>query len=153
MRAITIGNETEMQTLGKELGKLFAGGSIIYLEGDLGAGKTTFARGFIRSYNHTCAIKSPTYTLVESYPGDCLTIHHFDLYRIADPEELEFIGIIDYFSQETISLIEWPDRGKPLLPAPDLTVRIHYKNSKRKVTLIPHSPAATRVIEKTATNR
>lgn len=141
-----------MQILGAEFAKLCSGGIIIYLKGELGTGKTTFARGFIQSTEYQGAVKSPTYTLVESYPFNHLIIHHFDLYRLSDAEELEFMGIRDYFSPHTIVLIEWPDKGKKYLPPPDLTIKLFYKNMKREVTLIPHSPIAENIIKKITTH-
>lgn len=141
-----------MQALGSELAKLCSGGTIIHLEGELGVGKTTFARGFIQSTGHKGAVKSPTYTLVESYPFNNLTIHHFDLYRLYDAEELEFMGIRDYFSQQTVTLIEWPDKGEKLLPTPSLTIKIVYKNLEREVTLIPHTEITKSIIKKITTH-
>ncbi len=141
-----------MQRFGAELAKLCSGGTIIYLEGELGAGKTTFSRGFIQSIGHQGRVKSPTYSIVESYPFNHLMIHHFDLYRLGDPEELEFMGIRDYFSQQTVALVEWPDKGKPYLPPPNLTVKICYKNMEREVTLIPHTLIAENIIKKISTH-
>ena len=152
MKKFTIKNETAMQTLGSELAKLCPGDTIIHIKGELGVGKTTFARGFIQSTGHQGAVKSPTYTLVESYPFNNLTIHHFDLYRLSDAEELEFMGIRDYFTQQTIVLIEWPDKGGKLLPAPGLTINIDYKILEREVTLIPHTEATKNIIKKITTH-
>ncbi len=152
MKTLIIKNETAMQALGAELANLCPGGTIIHLEGELGAGKTTFARGFIRSTGYKGAVKSPTYTLVESYPFNNRVIHHFDLYRLCDAEELELMGIRDYFTQHTVVLIEWPDKGGQLLPIPDLTIKIYYKNTERKVTLIPHSLMIESIIKKITVN-
>jgi tRNA threonylcarbamoyladenosine biosynthesis protein TsaE len=111
----------------------FKHGLVIYLHGDLGAGKTFFARHFIQSFLPGIKVKSPTYTVVESYKFSNKSIHHFDLYRLCDPEELEYLAVRDLLAQEHIALIEWPQKGQPLVPAADIKLRFDYLELDKKV--------------------
>jgi tRNA threonylcarbamoyladenosine biosynthesis protein TsaE len=97
-------------------------GGIIYLQGDLGAGKTTLARGFLRGFGYQGAVKSPTYTLVEPYEFELCNIYHFDLYRLAAAEEVNYLGTEVYFSGDNLCLIEWPERGQGVIPEADLSL-------------------------------
>jgi tRNA threonylcarbamoyladenosine biosynthesis protein TsaE len=108
---------------------------IIYLSGDLGAGKTTLARGFLRGLGHEGAVKSPTYTLIEPYALTPVPVYHLDLYRVADPAELEYLGLRDILEENAILLIEWPERGEGWLPAPDLALDIRTHGDGRAVRI------------------
>jgi tRNA threonylcarbamoyladenosine biosynthesis protein TsaE len=121
---LTAASEDEMVRLGARLAPLLRGGLVVTLSGPLGAGKTTLVRAILRSLGHTGGVKSPSYTLVESYPVAGLTIHHFDFYRLADPGELEELGLRDYLEPDAVCLIEWPERGAGLTPRADVRIQI-----------------------------
>jgi tRNA threonylcarbamoyladenosine biosynthesis protein TsaE len=119
------------EQLGAALWRLLPAKCLVFLHGDLGAGKTTLVRGFLQAAGHVGAVKSPTYTLVEEYRIGGRNIYHFDLYRLADPEELEWIGIRDYLDEESVCIVEWPEMGEGLLPAADLSIRLSVQDSGR----------------------
>lgn len=131
---LTIHSAEEMEALGARLAAHYPSG-IVYLQGELGAGKTTLVRGWLCALGHQGKVKSPTYTLIEPYDLSGRRIYHFDLYRLTDPHELENIGMRDYFRPDALCLIEWPERGGFLLPAPDLRITIEHQGEQRRVRL------------------
>ena len=117
---------------------------VVRLDGDLGAGKTTLVRGLLRGLGHSGAVKSPTYTLVESYPlpQHSLTVHHFDLYRFSHPDEWEDAGLDELFQPHSICLIEWPQQGGAHVPAADMDIALAHADHGRHLTLTTHSKHA-----------
>jgi len=131
------------------LGARLAGGftpAIVYLHGELGTGKTTLARGLLRGLGHTGKVRSPTYTLVEPYQLAQGTVYHLDLYRLGSAEELEWLGLRDMLGDQALLLVEWPERGAGVLPAPDLEIQIDYAGTGRVVNLHAATEAGERLL-------
>lgn len=121
---IALADESATLKLGSLLASLIEAPCIVFLNGDLGAGKTCFSRGFLQARGHEGRVKSPTYTLIEPYELDSGTVYHLDLYRLGDPGELDYLGLGDYLTSPAIFLIEWPDKGAGFLPSPDLVLAL-----------------------------
>jgi tRNA threonylcarbamoyladenosine biosynthesis protein TsaE len=126
-QTLTIRDEAAMLALGAQIADYFPKGGLISLHGDLGAGKTTLVRGLLRNLG---------YALVEPYQIADRAIYHFDLYRLAEPDELEYMGIRDYLQAANLCLIEWPEKAADLLPSADLQIHIQHTHLQRKVDLL-----------------
>jgi tRNA threonylcarbamoyladenosine biosynthesis protein TsaE len=128
-------DEAALNEVAARLATSVRDGGVLYLRGELGAGKTTFARALLGAMEVGARIKSPTYSLIESYAAGDLAIHHLDLYRIADPGELEWLGLADLTAGPHLLLVEWPERAERTLPSPDLVVSLAHAGEKRDAVL------------------
>lgn len=137
---IELADEAATLALGARLARalLAAGRGVVYLHGDLGAGKTTLARGLLRAAGASGTLRSPTYTLMEPYVVGAQAFLHLDLYRLADPEEVENLGLRDYPPESTIWLVEWPQRGAGFLPAADVEVFLAARGDGRTARVETH---------------
>ena len=148
-----INTEDEMLTFGSHIAAACEPGMVVFLEGELGAGKTTMVRGVLNAFGYHGVVKSPTYTLVEQYDFSDKTVFHLDLYRLAAAEELEYMGGRDYFSADVLSFVEWPEQGQGYLPQPDLIITILYRGLRqRSVELAAFSERGKKVITMLAKN-
>ena len=143
-----LADEAATIAFGQRLAKAINSKGLLTLSGNLGSGKTTLSRGLIQSYGHSGAVKSPTYTLVEPYEIGEKRIYHFDLYRMEDPEELEFIGLWDYLTQEALIIIEWPEKAFGVLPPADLSIQLEPQEKGRKITLSANTLAGETMLKK-----
>ncbi len=137
-----------MRAFGARLMSACACGGIIALQGNLGTGKTTLVRGALESLGVTSGVRSPTYTLIEYYPFEPLSIAHFDLYRLADPEELEYLGFRDYLNDDTLCIIEWPERAEGILGDICLEIHLDYDHQGRRLILESGSDTGQAIINK-----
>jgi len=142
-----LATEDDTLALGRALAPLLEPGMVLHLRGDLGAGKTTLARGILQGLGHRGRVKSPTYTLVEPYQFSRLYLYHFDFYRFLDPEELEDSGFREYFNPESVCLVEWPEKA-PDLPAADLEICMRPENKGREIVITAHTEAGRRCLDK-----
>jgi tRNA threonylcarbamoyladenosine biosynthesis protein TsaE len=145
---LKIPTEQAMLAFGKQLALAAGDTAVIFLYGQLGAGKTTFTRGFLQGLGYAGHVKSPTYTLVEPYQLSNTAIYHFDFYRLRDPHELDYMGIQDYFVPRAICIVEWPEYGADMLPRPDLSCYIEQASSGRNVKLVPSSECGETILHR-----
>jgi len=144
---IEIEDETAMLRFGAQLADALGGRGAVLISGDLGAGKTTLCRGLLRQMGHEGSVKSPTFTLVEPYEIEGVCVYHFDLYRLSHPDELDYVGIDEYFSNETLCLVEWPEKAEGSLPSHDLELSIDVTGEKRNIRIGSNSQHGTRICE------
>ena len=146
---LVVNNLNETITLSRKLADCCAqlrSSFVIYLIGELGVGKTALAQGFIQYFGFE-RVKSPTYSLVESYQNEVTNIHHMDCYRLNDPEELEYIGIRDYLLPGHLHLIEWPELGKGVIAEADISITLSGDGNQRKINIQTHTEAGKQVIK------
>jgi len=146
----TLPAEADTLALGRALAACITPGLTIYLSGELGAGKTTLARGLLRGLGYAGKVKSPTFTLVEAYEVSRLYLYHFDFYRFTDPQELGEAGFREYFNPQSVCLVEWPEKGSRAagLPAADLRVTLEVAGSGRKVAIFADSEAGVSCLKR-----
>lgn len=146
---LMVATSVAMQKFGGAVAAACGSGCVIYLCGDLGVGKTTFVRGFVHKLGHSGYVRSPTFNLFEIYQTSTVMVCHFDLYRLAHPEELMYIGIADYFTRDNICLIEWPEHGSGFLQPADLCCRFDFtsKDAGRSVEIVAVSPKGDDVVK------
>jgi tRNA threonylcarbamoyladenosine biosynthesis protein TsaE len=140
-------DEAATQRFGESLAPLIQPGLVIFLEGDLGAGKTTLARALIRALGHAGPVKSPTYSLVEVYVISSLYLYHFDFYRFESPEEFLDAGFSEYFNETAVCLVEWPERAEGCVPKPDLRLHLHHADVGRVLNAVADSPEGMQCIK------
>lgn len=150
MTGLHLGGEAAQLAFGRRLAELLLGdwarGWVVHLRGDLGTGKTTLVRGILRALGHRGAVKSPTYTLIEPYAPQGRQVYHLDLYRLGDPEELEYLGLRDLLGEERLLLVEWPERAAGALPAADLEIHISYAGEGRDLDIRGRGPRAEALV-------
>jgi tRNA threonylcarbamoyladenosine biosynthesis protein TsaE len=135
-----VASVAEMEALGAKLATQVGNVRLVSIHGALGAGKTTLVRGMLRGLGHAGAVKSPTFTLVEPYSFGNLHFYHFDLYRLNDPGELEFLGMRDYLDGNGVCVVEWAERAQGVLPSPDVDIMIEPTETGRMVRIMTLTP-------------
>lgn len=140
---IFLKNEAATYELGKKIAKIIHNPANIYLTGELGAGKSTFARGLIQGLGYQGKVKSPSYALIEPYEVQGINIFHFDFYRIHNRQELAVLGIEEYFYHQAVCVVEWPEKAEKLLPAADLFLTFETLENGREINIIAYTEQGT----------
>jgi len=135
MKQFLLNSAAETEAFGAQLFQVLPKKCLVFLVGDLGVGKTTLTRGFIHAAGYKGIVKSPTYNIVEEYRVNQRLFLHFDLYRLLDPEELEWIGIDDYLQEESVCFVEWPEKGGAYLTEPDVIISITTTDNGREIQI------------------
>ncbi|WP_228720677.1 tRNA (adenosine(37)-N6)-threonylcarbamoyltransferase complex ATPase subunit type 1 TsaE [Nitrogeniibacter mangrovi] len=143
-------DEADTLAMGAKLAPALASGLVIYLEGDLGAGKTTLVRGLLRALGHAGSVKSPTYTLIEPYVVSRLNLYHFDFYRFTSAEEYLDAGLDEYFANHGVCLVEWPDKAAPYVAPPDVVIRLTVTGDGRDIAIRPETELGRQCTEQLA---
>ena len=144
---LELASELETTQLGRTLAEALVWPFVLFLKGDLGAGKTTLMRGLVQSLGHEGRVKSPTYGIAETYAINEKSCVHMDLYRIADPDEIEYLGVLDNLGDKSLLAVEWPEKGAEGLPAPDLELEMAHLGEGRVVTIRACSTSGKAVYE------
>jgi tRNA threonylcarbamoyladenosine biosynthesis protein TsaE len=146
-RSWVLEDEAAQLAFGARLARALPAAACVYLHGPLGAGKTTLVRGVLRGLGHTGAVRSPTYTLLETYAVPQGELCHFDLYRLGSAEELEDIGARELFDGHRVCFVEWPERGAGWLPQPDLDISIDLAGAGRRLRATAHGRVGEHILE------
>ncbi len=139
--------ESDTLALGAELAPHLQPGMVVTLSGELGAGKTTLARGILRGLGHTGKVKSPSFALVEPYPFSRLYLYHFDFYRFTEPRELEEAGFREHFNPDSVCLVEWPEKAAGVVPAADIRITLKAQGSGRQLEIDADTEAGRRCLK------
>ena len=150
---IILDNVDETEAYGRWLLSVLPEKCLVFLVGQLGAGKTSLVRGMLRAAGYEATVRSPTYSLVEEYRLPEKSVYHFDLYRLKDPEELEWMGMNDYLNDKALCLIEWPEMGVGFLPKADLEISLMVEGQGRKLQLEAHDPNLKNTLEVLCKNK
>ena len=149
---VRLPDEAATLAFGQALGPLLEPGMVVWLDGDLGAGKTTLVRALLRGLGHVGPVKSPTYTLVEVYVVSSLYLYHFDFYRFSEPEEFDDAGLGEYFRDDTVCLVEWPEKAAGYVPPADLTIVFRFSDglpeAGRELECVADSEVGRRCLSK-----